>query len=38
MEIANLLIQRCASINAKTKTDERTPLHLAALKGNLKQS
>lgn len=33
--IANLLIENCARVNEKTKKEERTPLHLAAMNGNL---
>lgn len=33
--IVNLLIGKCARVNVKTKKDERTPLHLAAMNGNL---
>lgn len=34
MEIADLLIQNCAHINSKTISDQRTPLHLAAIIGS----
>lgn len=37
VEIVDILLRNCAPVNLRTKTDGKTPLHLAAMNGNFKK-